>query len=691
MRIDRHVYGSISGYKTLARSDGITASDARILEGLSIGQTSAPAFYQSLRTNPAYVVRSLGQRRTITRISLGAEDDQGRPTVQKVTLAVLRDDWDHILLGDIAPLLGRRELWEWNGDTVLPAFDVALAGNRSPALNGESARKLLSLLSLLEQSQLFGTPVILREPNLTLEEFRLLEMLVPPSARDRHVAVYRGLTTDLTASMICLAEQAPRADRIDSYRPGVSVETSPYARALASAGLAAGLMPLDFVQSYQGFAMRTTQAVSSSRTASRTATAASALPPQVVVERMPRSIFASLLALCVVLPIVTGVCTYVLMKRAQGRQLVSYVDAVTSIRPPACAPSERDNLRRVCRQMITALPIGSEQRHEFEQRLAAMDKTAEEMTDFEKKLGDADWSKVKLAELGSPPSADGNLVELLSSMERALPANAARAQQNASGTLTMLIREGRAALTMLRTPDGKTPRLPSMVSLCDTLCDVAKAMDRAAAKVGIKDQDSPTTKLLSELRGQAEASDSKLAAELDKLSRQAKGGEEGAFSPDVVREALRRRWSEDSIEYRLGNDLCDLASKVDYKKIAATGPARKEPPEGVGIVPALNDPGQRQKLLDKLKNYKERVGQLREPREADSKLSRAIDEAVFTIESGQLNDSALNTMQQALSEWSTPNRRYTLKAPSDWKDALNMLKGLPRHGAEVIFQKADGK
>jgi hypothetical protein len=61
MRIERHVFGSFSGYTTLAKSAGVSLDDCRQLESTaySFGQSHDRGFIKSLAKTPAYFTRSM--------------------------------------------------------------------------------------------------------------------------------------------------------------------------------------------------------------------------------------------------------------------------------------------------------------------------------------------------------------------------------------------------------------------------------------------------------------------------------------------------------------------------------------------------------------------------------------------------------------------------------------------------------
>jgi predicted nucleic acid-binding Zn-ribbon protein len=309
MRIDRHIFGSIRGYQTLARTDGITDADVRVLEGLSVGAPASSSVLAALAACPAYVVLPLGGRRAVTRISEGNPDDQGRPTIQQVTLVVSKAHWDTVLKGDVLSLIRREDLWRWDGQPSIQVMDLPSRGSAGSVASPESADKILAMLSLLERGVTGGKPVLVREQDFTLEEFGLLERLLPPAARAGQTLIYRAFGVSARASLVCIAREAALAPADGMYRPGQPVDPSPYALAVAQAGFKLGHIPDGFVQSYRGFAMAGVSRPSLSTAAKQN------LPAQVIVERTPRRLIAGLMITSLLLAAVVVFLTWRLYSR----------------------------------------------------------------------------------------------------------------------------------------------------------------------------------------------------------------------------------------------------------------------------------------------------------------------------------------------------------------------------------------
>jgi len=261
LRIERHVFGSFSGYGTLARSPGLSPDDCRFLEGsaYAFGQTDDRRYLKSLRASPAFFTRSMrGGRRALTRVIEGAPDDGGRPTLSMVTAVLSQRDWDGELCGDVGALLRQAPLWAWRPGDELPAIDLP-APALSTSIGRRSAAKVAQLVSQIENSLASGagSPVIVACDEFSAEEVAVVEMLVPPAARSRFTSAWRSLSAQFPATLNCLAPEAP-AQTI-TYRLDASAPLTTYVQFLADQGLSRGQLPVAEVLTYQRFARSSRQ------------------------------------------------------------------------------------------------------------------------------------------------------------------------------------------------------------------------------------------------------------------------------------------------------------------------------------------------------------------------------------------------------------------------------------------------
>lgn len=258
MRIERHVFGSITGYATLARSAGLTAGEQQELESLSFGTPYDRSYQASLLKKVAFWSRPLASgKRAVSRVLPGRPDDAGRPTLLFVTAVVSADDWNLTLQGDVRPLLRRAEPWRWDARLETgPASELAsleLAGlDAGPLrLSRAGAGRVLGLVSLVELSWAARQPAVVRAEHYSPDEVALVERLLPAAVRRDYSAVYRGLNPDLAASLNCLAEDVPAGTSNPARR--LDAAKSPYAQRLAGEGLADGRTPEVLLIGYDHF------------------------------------------------------------------------------------------------------------------------------------------------------------------------------------------------------------------------------------------------------------------------------------------------------------------------------------------------------------------------------------------------------------------------------------------------------
>ena len=257
MKIERHVFGSRTGYTTLARSTGLSASDCRTLEVFAFGQTSDRGYLQSLAKVPAYISRPLkGNRRAITRVFPGQADNKGRNTLLLVSIVVDNSDWIGVLKGDVLPLLGQSDMWQWDGTPQLASLNVAIPGPNPLALEGAEATEIVGLISEIERLCATKQNVVISEPKYALTTVRAIEMLIPDSAKLRFSCAARSLSANLDVNLNCVA----RGVGVSSvgpgsqvYRPRTDGILSPYAAELVRGKIMQGQIPRDVIRSYRGF------------------------------------------------------------------------------------------------------------------------------------------------------------------------------------------------------------------------------------------------------------------------------------------------------------------------------------------------------------------------------------------------------------------------------------------------------
>lgn len=248
MKLERHIYGSKKGYRTLAASRGVNADECRQLEHLSIGRGFTPEFLESLAKCPAWVILTVGGRRVLARVGLGPPDEYGRPTLEQFSLLVEKGDWDARLYGDIRPLIQCPHVWR-SRPGRLEAVDLPSLPAAPPTLSPRRAARLLELITALENADSRGEQFLVSEAACGLKDYRNLWLVLPHGVRDRHTGVFRCFGA-VSASIACVASQASGQSGAAGL-PGAKL--SPYAKALSDAGLAAGILPLELIADYDLF------------------------------------------------------------------------------------------------------------------------------------------------------------------------------------------------------------------------------------------------------------------------------------------------------------------------------------------------------------------------------------------------------------------------------------------------------
>lgn len=253
MHIERHIFGSYSGYTTMAKSPGVSTEDCRLLEAgaYGFGQCNDRAFTRQLAKHPAYFTRLCGGgRRGLTRVLEGQPDDNQRPTLRLITVLVPQRDWDVLLWGDVLPLLEHTELWTWDGTPHLPAIEWQSAAP-SRTMPRKSVPKVLALLAEVERNFAVRRTVSVAADEYGQAELRAVEMLIPPLARRQFVSSYRSLSTQMPVSVNCLAVESG-AHPTFRYQPEAPA-ASAYTQFLGTTDLPTGVIPVDQVAEYKNF------------------------------------------------------------------------------------------------------------------------------------------------------------------------------------------------------------------------------------------------------------------------------------------------------------------------------------------------------------------------------------------------------------------------------------------------------
>lgn len=122
-RADIHIFGSVSGYSTIAASAGVRADETRELEQFQFGEISTSDAMSRLETQATMTSRMLASgRMAISRMLPAGVDDAGRPTIEVITLIVDARVYD-AQLGAIALLADDASLWRDAREKVRAGID----------------------------------------------------------------------------------------------------------------------------------------------------------------------------------------------------------------------------------------------------------------------------------------------------------------------------------------------------------------------------------------------------------------------------------------------------------------------------------------------------------------------------------------------------------------------------------------
>lgn len=250
MLLERHVFGSIDGYRTLAATSGLTADDCRAIELYQFGNPDRQ-YIASLSSDPAYVSRPLSAgRRVLTRVMAGRPDDHGRLTLLFVSVVLSGSDWDSFGR-DAVNLLHRESLWSWREGQQLDPAEIQ-APTRPPDLSVNRTRQIVTLISLVETAQSQLEPICVKDADYSLSDVAAVERLLPPMIRQRLAIGHRVLNPALPLRLMTVPATAVGIPFAAS-----PPELSPYSRTLLAAGLGSGNMRPGVVESYDLFDVRT--------------------------------------------------------------------------------------------------------------------------------------------------------------------------------------------------------------------------------------------------------------------------------------------------------------------------------------------------------------------------------------------------------------------------------------------------
>ncbi len=206
VKVSLHIFGSIRGYATLAKTDDITAEECAQLESYSFGQTGDSNYLDSLEKKPAIISRPLNSGRwAITRVLKGNTDDYNRQTMLFITAIISIHDWLDVLRCDVMPLLDYQRLWQLTSSEKLNPVNVNVSSER-PVPSSEIREKVIPILCAIEKiSYDEKVSILLDEKQYEIQVFRWLNMVLPRNYKKKFSYALRSLSDGIDVDVISLS------------------------------------------------------------------------------------------------------------------------------------------------------------------------------------------------------------------------------------------------------------------------------------------------------------------------------------------------------------------------------------------------------------------------------------------------------------------------------------------------------
>ena len=255
--VSRHVFGSIRGYTTLAKSSDLSPEEISKLEILSFGQTNESSYLDSLQTNPAYISRPLySEKWAVTRVFKGKSDVHNRTTLLFISAIVSIHDWLYLLKCDVNKLLYNSNLWQWNGEEKLKSIEISVESKKEiPGM--EIRNKVLSLLGAVEKyTNDKDTTIVVKESEFDGKILRCLNMVLPVESKQTFSCTARSLNDGLPFSLISMAKEGSFGNskrKIVNWTQDSVIENCPYTQSLSEFWQQGKLLPYQFIDSCKSF------------------------------------------------------------------------------------------------------------------------------------------------------------------------------------------------------------------------------------------------------------------------------------------------------------------------------------------------------------------------------------------------------------------------------------------------------
>jgi len=232
IQLSLHIFGSLKGYTTLAKTADVTSVESTFLERFSFGQTTDQSYLDSLDTNPAFISRPLPSGRwAVTRVTKGHPDDYHRQTMLFTTAILTMTDWLDILHCNFMLLLPELRLIHLSPGEQLSKVIIDVPAKR-PTPSVELREKIIPLLSAIEATESSGCNVILlNDINYNADILCWLNMLLPRQNRAVFSCASRSLSDGLDVDVISMARAASFGNstrRPIQFSPAKVTDKSPF-------------------------------------------------------------------------------------------------------------------------------------------------------------------------------------------------------------------------------------------------------------------------------------------------------------------------------------------------------------------------------------------------------------------------------------------------------------------------------
>lgn len=258
IQVSRHVYGSITGYQTLASSSEVTTAEIKELETLSFGQTTDYSYLESLKEHPVYLCRQMrsSNRWAITRVLKGRDDDYERVTLLFITVLISMSDWLDGIHSDVKCLLSRKKLWAWEREREIPEVSIEVSHEDQKA-SPQTIRNVLSLLSIVEATaKKQRHSIVVRESTFTQEDIRWLNMILPMNEKKKFSCAVRVLNDSLPFTLISMSNLGSSRNinsRSIHWKKNVLADNTTYSHYLSKLWTPESLPPWNFIRSCKSF------------------------------------------------------------------------------------------------------------------------------------------------------------------------------------------------------------------------------------------------------------------------------------------------------------------------------------------------------------------------------------------------------------------------------------------------------